>query len=70
MKGWNSIFLIFKSTMAFVYLLLGILILFYDTFPVPLSITGKITIGIVFIMYGLYRIYSNYLVFKAKRNED
>jgi len=70
MKGWNSVFLIFKSTMAFVYLLLGIFILFFDAFPIPLSITGKIIIGIVFILYGLYRIYSNYLGIKAKRNED
>lgn len=70
MKGWDRIFLIFKSTMAFVYLLLGIFVLFFDAFPIPLSIAGKITIGIVFIMYGIYRIYSNYLGIKAKRNED
>jgi len=56
--------------MAFVYLLLGIFVLFFDAFPIPLSITGKIIIGIVFILYGIYRIYSNYLGIKSKRNED
>jgi Na+/phosphate symporter len=69
MKRWNSIYLIFKSFMAFVYLFLGVLFLFFNVLPAKISNTGRIFLGIVLLLYGIYRIYSNYTGIKAKREE-
>ena len=53
--------------MVLVYVCLGLLFIFYD---VPINITkgGKISIGIVLILYGILRAYSNYR--KRQNSED
>jgi hypothetical protein len=68
MKGWNRIFLVFKAFMAFVYLLLGVVLLFFNMLLFPINDSARIALGIILVLYGIFRIYST--VFKAKGDEE
>jgi hypothetical protein len=70
MRGWKNFFLVFKVFMALIYLGLGGIILFSRILPLPISDTGMIFIGIILILYGLFRIYSYSRVIKAQDDED
>jgi hypothetical protein len=56
--------------MVLVYMMLGVLILFYDVLPLTIGTTGKTIFGIIFLMYGIYRIYTLYASFKEQRDEE
>jgi hypothetical protein len=66
----KRIFLIFKLTAVFFYLAFGVILLFFDIIPLPLSSSKKTFLGIVLILYGLFRIYSYYSASKVKDDED
>jgi len=70
MDGMKRVFLIFKFFMVLVYLALGIVILFFDVFPLSMGHTGKTLFGIVFLLYGIYRIYILYKSFKVQSDEE
>ena len=70
MDGMKRVFLIFKFFMVLVYLGLGIVILFFDVFPPSIGHTGKTAFGIVFLLYGIYRIYILYKSLKVQNDED
>jgi uncharacterized membrane protein len=53
--------------MAFVYLLLGVVILFTDKLLLPVNNSARMWFGILLLTYGTFRIYS--LVSNAKRDE-
>ena len=53
--------------MAFVYLLLGVVILSSDMFLLPVNHSVRIWFGILLVVYGLIRTYP--LVFKTKSDE-
>jgi len=63
----KQIFLIFKFLMAFVYLVLGVVILSSDMFLLPVNHSVRTWFGILLVIYGLFRSYS--LVFKSKSDE-
>ena len=56
----------FSILMAFIYVVLGILLLVQQTF----TIKYKIPLGIVLIVYGLFRTYSTYQKYSRKREND
>ena len=57
----------FSILMAFIYVVLGILLLFQQTF----TIKYKVPLGIVLIVYGLFRTYSTYQkYFRNSENEN
>jgi pilus assembly protein TadC len=66
-KGWKPIFLAFKIFMAFVYLLMGVVILFFNKFLLPLNNSMRIAFGILLVVYGVFRIYTT--IFKGKSDE-
>jgi len=70
MDGMKRVFLIFKFFMVLVYLSLGVVILFFDVFPLSLGQTGKTAFGIVFLLYGIYRIYTLYKSMKVQSDEE
>ena len=70
MEGWKRIFLVFKFFMVLVYLALGVVILFYDLMPFPGGNNGRTFFGIVFLLYGTYRIYTLYKSFNAETDEE
>lgn len=70
MEGKERIYLAFKFFMVLIYMALGVMILFFDTFPLSISKTGRTFIGIVFLLYGVYRTYTIYKAFTAKSDEE
>ncbi|HZK98253.1 MAG TPA: hypothetical protein VFC67_28900 [Prolixibacteraceae bacterium] len=70
MEAKDRIYLAFKFFMVLIYMALGVMILFFDTLPFPISKTGRTTIGIVFLIYGVYRTYTIYKAFTAKSDEE
>jgi len=70
MEAKERIYLIFRFFMVLIYLALGVMILFFDTFPFPISNAGKALIGIVFLLYGVFRIYTIFKSFMVKDDED
>jgi hypothetical protein len=70
MRGWKGIFFVFKVFMALIYVSAGVVILFTDLLPLPISDKGKTIFGIVLMLYGFFRIYTYSKVFKTKGNED
>jgi len=70
MRGWKNIFLVFKVFMALIYLGLGGTFLFSEILPLPVSDSGRVFIGIILILYGLFRIYSYSRVIKAQVDEE
>jgi len=70
MEAKERIYLIFRFFMVLIYLALGVMILFFDTLPFPISNTGKALIGIVFLLYGIFRIYTIFKSFMTKDDED
>jgi len=63
----KNFFLIFKYLMAFIYFLLGVVILSSNMFLLPVNHSVRIWFGILLLIYGSIRIYS--LVFNSKRDE-
>ena len=57
----------FGLSMVLVYVCLGLLFIFYDV-PINVSRKGQIAIGIVLILYGVIRTWSNYR--KRQNSED
>ena len=53
--------------MAFVYLILGVVILSSDMFLLPVNHSVRTWFGILLVVYGCIRIYP--LVFKSKSDE-
>ena len=70
MEAKERIYLIFRFFMVSIYLALGVMILFFDTLPFHISNTGKALIGIVFLLYGVFRIYTIFKSFMTKDDED
>lgn len=70
MEARERIYLIFRFFMVLVYLSLGAMILFFDTLPISISKTGRTIIGVVFLLYAVYRTYSIYKAFTAKSEEE
>ena len=70
MERFKNVFLIFRFFMVLVYMMLGVLILFYDVLPLNIGNNGKIIFGILFLLYGIYRIYTLYASFKEQRDEE
>ena len=70
MEAKGRIYLAFKFFMVMIYIALGVMILFYNTLPFPISNTGKTIIGVVFLLYGIYRTYTIYKAFTAERDEE
>ena len=70
MKGWKHILLILRFFMVLVYLGVGVLILCYDVLPLPVNNTGTIFLGSVFILYGIFRLYSFFSLALAKHDEE
>lgn len=56
--------------MALIYLGLGGTFLFSEILPLPVSDSGRVFIGIILILYGLFRIYSYSRVIKAQVDEE
>lgn len=57
----------FSIVMAFIYVVLGIALLVQQTF----KFHYKVPLGIVLIVYGLFRTYSTYQkYFRDRENED
>lgn len=57
----------FAILMAFIYIVLGVLLLVQQTF----TLAYKIPLGIVLIAYGLFRVYTTYQkYFRGRENED
>lgn len=57
----------FSILMAFIYIALGIVVLVQQSF----TITYKVPLGIVLIVYGLFRTYSTYQkYFHNRENEN
>jgi len=55
--------------MVLVYMMLGVLILFFDVLPLNIGNNGKTIFGILFLLYGIYRIYTLYASFKEQSDE-
>lgn len=70
MKGFKDILLVFRFFMVLIYVALGVVILFSDLLPLPVNATGRTLIGIVLLLYGTYRTYTYFTLFKAKNNEE
>ena len=70
MEAKERIYLLFKFFMVLIYIALGVMILFFDTLPFPISKTGRTIIGIVFLLYGVYRTYTIYKAFTAESDEE
>jgi len=70
MEARERIYLIFRFFMVLVYLSLGAMILFFDTLPISISKTGRTIIGVVFLLYAVYRTYSIYKAFTAESEEE
>lgn len=57
----------FSILMAFIYVVLGVFLLVQQTF----TIKYKVPLGIVLIVYGLFRTYTTYQkYFRDRENED
>jgi len=69
MKGWTRFFLVFKLFMIFVYMVVGVLILFFDVLPLSIGNAGRTIFGVVIILYGILRLYAFYKFLKNERNE-
>jgi len=69
MEGWKRFFWVFKLFMVLVYLVVGVLILFFDLFPRFIGDIGRIYFGIIIILYGIFRMYAFYVFLKHERNE-
>lgn len=69
MEGWKRFFWVFKLFMVFVYLVVGVLILFFDVLPLSIGNAGRIFFGIVIILYGTFRFYALYQFLKTERDE-
>ncbi len=67
MRVRKNYFLIFKYLMAFVYFLLGVVILSSHMFLLPVNHSVRTWFGILLVVYGLFRIYS--LFVNLKRDE-
>lgn len=70
MERFKNVFLIFRFFMVLVYMMLGVLILFYDVLPLNIGNTGRTIFGILFLLYGIYRIYTLYASFKEQSDEE
>ncbi len=70
MEGWKHVFLIFKFFMVLVYLGLGFIILYLNVLPLSIGKTGRTFFGIIFILYGIFRIYTLYKSFMEKNDEE
>ncbi len=70
MEAKNRIYLVFKFFMVLIYLAMGVMILFFDKMPFPVSNTGRTFIGVLFLVYGVYRTYTIYKAFTAERDEE
>jgi fatty acid desaturase len=69
MEGWKRFFWVFKLFMVFVYMVVGVLILFFDVLPLSIGNAGRIFFGIVIILYGIFRFYALYQFLKTERDE-
>ena len=70
MKGWKHILLVLRFFMVLVYLSVGVVILYFDVLPLPVNNTGRIFLGSIFILYGIFRLYSFFSLALAKHDED
>jgi len=70
MMGMKRVLLIFKVFMVFVYISLGVMILFFNVLPLSIGSTGKTIFGIIFVLYGLFRLYSFYKAFTEEPDEE
>lgn len=70
MEARERIYLIFRFFMVLIYLALGVMILFFDTLPISISKTGRTIIGIVFLLYAVFRTYTVYKAFTAESDEE
>ena len=68
MSGWKRIFPVFKFLMAFVYLSMGVAILYFNNFLLPLNNSVRTGFGIILLIYGAFRIYT--VVLNAKSDEE
>ena len=68
MEVRKRMFWLFRLLMVFVYLVAGILILFFDVLPLSINPTGKMYFGIIIILYGIFRMYAFSLYLKTNRN--
>jgi len=64
----KHMFLLFKLFMVFVYLVAGVLILFFDVLPLSFNHIGKMYFGIIIILYAIFRMYAFSLFLKTNRN--
>jgi hypothetical protein len=67
MIGRKRIFLLFKIFMAFVYLSLGVIILFTNMLLLPVTHLMRIMFGTLVLLYGSFRIYTVFI--RAKSDE-
>jgi hypothetical protein len=74
MREIKGIFPVFKALMAFVYILLGVVILVYPKLLPPVNNSFGTAFGIILVVYGIIRAYSSYsaynAVLKEKRDEE
>ena len=70
MKGWKLVLLIFKFLMVLIYFVLGVVLLSSDKLPLPLGTSGRTIFGIVLILYGIFRTYTYYSVYKTETDEE
>jgi len=69
MEGWTRFVWVFKLFMVFVYMVVGVLILFFDVLPLSIGNAGRTIFGIVIILYGILRLYTFYKFLKTERDE-
>jgi hypothetical protein len=69
MEGWKRFVWVFKLFMVFVYMVVGVLILFFDVLPLSIGNAGRTIFGIVIILYGILRLYTFYKFLKTERDE-
>ena len=69
MEGWKRFFWVFKLFMVFVYLVVGVLVLFFDVLPLSIGNAGRTILGVVIILYGILRLYAFYRFIKTERDE-
>ena len=67
--GLSLILKVFSSAMAFIYAIAGMYLIFSDVAFLTLDRRYKIILGIVLLVYGLYRIYRS-LKAKPVTNEN